>query len=340
MIQMFNHHRRRFLRNTGLLGLSLAVGGISTPHIARAATTQIKIAVNPGLENATLTRLMSQQGYLKQFDVDAHFVEASGATGPFDAIAAGVADICMISGYNKVLSRIEQGAEVKIVGAGMRKAALTVYAKPDRIQTLADLKGKTVAVGSPLGLLHALMLQLLKEKGVDASQVNFVNKGSNAQCYSAVVKGEADACCSSISHLNDEDGLVVISEGNMWQALPKYIFQNAYASDVAIHNKRDGMIAVMAAYGALYDYLMSPGAYDAFFNARMSAQHNFDKGSAKATWDFIQSQQPYSKDLTLTDSDISYRQDMYFGLGGLTKKQPIAAVADMSLAKAAAMLLG
>ncbi len=338
MTQTFN--RRRFLRSTGLLGLSLAAGGLAAPYVARAAATQLRVVSNPGLENATLNALMDQQGYFKQFGADALIVQVSGATGPFNAIATGAADVCMVSGYNMVLSRIEQGAKVKIVGAGMKKSALTVFAKPDGIKTLADLKGKTVAVGPTLGLLHTLMLQLMKEKGIDASQVNFVDKGSNDQCYEAVVKGEADACCSSISHLNDKDGLVVISEANMWQALPKDIFQTAYASDFAVRDKHEGMVAVMAAYGALYDYLMSPAAHDAFFEARKRAQKKFDKASAQAIWDFNQVQRPYSKDLSLTDDDIGYQQDMFIGLGRLKQKQPIAAVADMSAAKAAAKLLG
>ncbi|MFM0075885.1 ABC transporter substrate-binding protein [Paraburkholderia sediminicola] len=330
--------RRRFLRSAGLLGLSVATSGIAAPFIARATTTQIRIVSNPGLENATLNALMDEQGYFRQFGVDAAIVEMPGVTGPFDAISAGAADVCMVSGYNMVLSRIAQGARVKIVGAGMKKCALTVFARPAAITTLTDLKGKTVAVGPRLGLLHTLMLQLMKEKGIDASQVNFVDQGSNDQCHEAVVNGEADACCSSISHLNDKDGLVVINEANMWQALPKCTFQTAYASNSAIREKHEGMVAVTAAYGALYNYLMSPGAHDAFFEARRRAQKNFDKTSAQATWDFNQMQRPYSRDLTLTGGDIGYLQDMFIGLGSLKQKQPFAAVADMSAASAAAKL--
>lgn len=333
MTQAFD--RRRFLCGAGLLGL-----GAAAPWVARAAATRIRIVSNPGLENATLNALMDRQGYFKRFGVDAVVVQARGATGPFDAIAAGAADVCMVSGYNMVLSRIEQGAPVKIVGAGMKKCALTVFARPGGIKTLAELKGRTVAVGPKLGLLHALMLQLLKEKCIDASQVKFVDKGSNDQCYEAVVKGEADACCSSISHLNDKDALVAIDEGNLWQALPRCIFQTAYASDAALGEKREAMVAVMAAYGALYDDLMSPATRDAFFEARKRVQKNFDAASAQAIWDFNQAQRPYSKDLSLTDDDIVYLQDMFIGLGSLKQKQPIGAVADMSAAKAAAKLLG
>jgi NitT/TauT family transport system substrate-binding protein len=221
----------------------------------------------------------------------------------------------------------------------MKKCALTVFAKPDGIRTLADLRGKTVAVGPPLGLLHALMLQLLKEKGIDASHVKFVDMGNNDQCFQAVQKGDADACCSSVSHLNDQDGLAVISEGNMWQALPKCIFQTAYASDSALRDKHQGMVAAMAAYGALYDHLMSPSGHDAFFEARKRAQKKFDAASAQAIWDFNRVERPYSNDLSLSAGDIGYMQDMFIGMGSLKKKQAFAAVADMSAANDAAKLL-
>lgn len=331
--------RRRFLGGAALFGLGVAAGGLSAPHVARAATTRLTIVSNPGLENATLNALMDEQGFFRRFGVDATIVEAPGVTGPFDAIADGVADVCMVSGYNLVLPRIEQGAPVRIIGAGMRKVALTVFARPGSIATLADLAGKTVAVGPRLGLLHSMMSQLLKEKGLDASRVTFIDKGGNDQCYDAVVRGEADACCSSISHLDDTKSLVPLVDGYLWQELPRCVFQTAYASTTAIAQKRDGLVAAMAAYGALYDFLMSPAAHDAFFEARRRSQKKFDLASAQAIWNFNQTQRPYAKDLSLSDLDIDYLQDMYVGLGSLRHKSPIAAVADMSAARAAARLL-
>ncbi|WP_372833109.1 ABC transporter substrate-binding protein [Puniceibacterium confluentis] len=332
--------RRRLLRSAGLGGLGLAIGGLAAPYVARAAATRIAIATNPGLENRTLNALMAQQGFLQTFGADTVIVDAPGATGPFDTIVAGAADVCMVSGYNRVLPRIEQGARLKIVGAGMKKTALTVFARPDGIATLADLRGKTVAVGGDLGLLHALMLQLLTENGINPAEVTFVDKGSNNNCYKAVVEGAADACCSSVSHLNDGDGLVVVPQGNMWEALPRYTFQTAYASDAAIRDKHEGLVAVMAAFGALYEYLMTPESRDGFFDARKAAQKQFDAPSAQAIWDFNQSQRPYSGDLSIAEDDIAYLQDMFVGLGSLKQRHPAAAVADMTAARQAARLLG
>jgi len=337
---IFNPERRRFLRNSALLSLGLAVSGTVMPSIARAASTQIRIATNPGLENATLTALLHQQGFLRRFDADVRFVEAPGTRGPFDAIVAGEADLCMVSGYNGLLSRIEQGARVKIVGAGMRKTALTVFARPGEVRTLADLQGKTMAVGPSMGLLRVLMQQLLNDRSIDPGAVHFVDKGGNDECYQAVVNGEADACCASVSHLDDPCGLVVVRDANLWESLPRYTFQTAYAADSALRDKHQGIVAVMAAYGALYEYLMTPAAEGAFFDARRKADKSFDEQGAQAMWRFIQTQQPWSRDLSLTPDDIAYQQDMYMQQGILRHKQAYAAVADMSAAKAAAQWSG
>ena len=153
-----------------------------------------------------------------------------------------------------------------------------------------------------------------------------------------MVKGEADACCSSISHLNDDDGLVTISGGDLWETLPRCVFQTAYAADSALRDQHANIVAVMAAYGALYDYLMSPAAHDAFFEARKHAQKKFDKASAQAVWNFNQVQRPYSRDLSLTHDDIDYLQDMEINFGSLKHKLPFHSIADMSPANDAAML--
>jgi len=322
-----------------MFGLALATSSLGAPHIARASATRITILSNPGLENATLNLLMEEQGFLRKYSADTTMVLAEGASGPFDAIVGGGGDICMVSGYNMALPRISQGAPVRIAGAGMRKTALAVFARPDRVGRLADLAGKTVAVGPKLGLLHALMLQLLREKDVDASRVTFLDAGSNDQAYQAVVEGRAEACCSSISHLNDGDGLAVPPDGRIWEALPKYVFQTAYASATALEKKREGLVPVMAAYGALYDYLMLPEARDAFLAARRSAQKQFDLASAQAVWDFNQEQRPYSRDLSISQDELAYQQRMFIGLGSMERELPFDALADMRPAAEALRML-
>jgi hypothetical protein len=45
---------------------------------------------------------------------------------------------------------------------------------------------------------------------------------------------------------------------------------------------------------------------------------------------------PIPADPTLSEREIGYLQDMDIGVGGLKRKQPFSALADMSVARAAA----
>src|SRR5438552_4067903 len=89
---------------------------------------------------------------------------------PFEQLVAE-ADICMISGFVGVLLAIEQGKELRLVGAAMLLPALAVYTRNDDIRRVEHLVGRTVGVGATNGLLHILMLALLRKKGIDSSKV-------------------------------------------------------------------------------------------------------------------------------------------------------------------------
>lgn len=311
-----------------------------SPYLSRDGVGHLRIASNPWTENATLNALMDRWGLQGNFGLKAVEVSANGVAGPFEAICTGQADLCLVSGYNGLLPRIAAGAPVRIVGAGMRKAALTILARPDRIRCLADLEGRRIAVGPRLGLLHILMLQLFRENALDASSANFIAAGSNDQCYSAVVTGAADACCTSVSHLNDSDGLRPVDGGNIWQALPSYTFQTAYASTAALRDKRDALVLALAAQGALYDRLMRPCAREDYFAARASVEGQAGSRAAHATWAFLQAERPYRRDLTLGGAEVEYLQSMLGWFGLMRQAVPAACLVDMAPARTAASLPG
>lgn len=304
--------------------------------VSRSNLGRIRIASNPWLENATLNALMEDRGFLKAYGVDAEIILADGVAGPFDAIARGEADICMVSGYSDVLPRISQGAPVKVVGAAMRKTAMAVFAKSERIRTLADLEGCKIAVGPPNGLLHILMLQVLEGACQDTQAIEFVHLGNNERCYRAVVAGQADACCASISYLNNKDGMAIIDGGQIWRALPRYIFQTAYASEAALTGRFEGLVGTMAAYGALYTYLMTPDTLDNYLAARKRASPIFDGPSAMAAWNFIQAQRPYGADLIISDEEINYLQSIFHSVGTMPRWHKTTELMDMAAARKAA----
>ena len=82
----------------------------------------------------------------------------------------GTAKIEIIDGHHRVMAR---------TGRLPLFALVTAPKTADRIRSIKDLEGKTVAVSALGNADHALALYLLKQAGADAGKVQFATMGVN-----------------------------------------------------------------------------------------------------------------------------------------------------------------
>jgi len=83
------------------------------------------------------------------------------------------------------------GAPVRIVSLALRSSFHTLVTRP-HIKTIADLKGKTIAV--TIGAADDFIARhLLRRGGVDPRDVVFVNMGGSDTRFPALVSGQIDA---------------------------------------------------------------------------------------------------------------------------------------------------
>lgn len=210
--------RRQFLIGAAAASASLAIPS-AVLALGRSDRFAVRVASNQGADNATLQQLMLDRGYFQQFSLDARLVESNTVSGPMEAMLSGDADICMISAFVGFLPAIEQGKDLRLVGAAMLLPALAVYARGDAIRRVEDLAGRSVGIGPKNGLLHTLMLALLRRKGIDPARVTFVPSGSNAQVFEAVATGKLDAGLSGIAGMSNPNAARVLEDGKLWHEL-------------------------------------------------------------------------------------------------------------------------
>ena len=333
--------RRRFLIGAAAVSASLMTVGPSVV-LAQGQRSRftVKVASNQGAENATLQQLMLDRGYGRELSLDAQIVEGRTVSAPMEALLSGDADICMISGFVGVLPAIEQGKELRLIGAAMLLPALAVFTKNDKIRRVEDLVGRTVGIGPEQGLLHILMMALLRKKGIDPSQVKFVNAGSNAQVLEAVKAGKVEAGLSGVAGMSSESTAPrVLDDGMLWLELPEYTYQTAYASVRALREKPEELARCLAAYTMLYGYLSGPQSKAAYLDARHRATKESSSAAGEAAWDFIQKYQPYALEVGLTPQRVAYLQELNVAVGLQSKVLPFEQVADMSVAQGAKKFL-
>lgn len=327
--------RRRFLFGAAAASLAASPSAL----LAQPSRFAVKVASNQGAENATLQQLMLDRGYVRQLSLEAQIVESRTINGPMEALLAGQADICMISGFVGILPAIEQGKDLRLIGAAMVLPAVAVYSGRSDIRRVEDLVGRSVGVGGTNGLLHILMIALLRKKGIDPAKVNFVNAGSNAQVFEAVSAGRVDAGLSGTAGLSSPNLARVLDNGRLWQELPEYTYQPAYASVRALREKPAALARCLAAYTTLYRYLSGPDSKAAYLDARRRAANETSTAEGEAVWNFIQRFQPYARDVGLTPRRVAYLQQLNVAVGLQSKVLPFERVADLGPARGARRLL-
>jgi NitT/TauT family transport system substrate-binding protein len=342
--------RRAFLGTMLASGPALVMARLPR-GLSGSATVPVRVASNQGIENAALQQMLADLGLVRQFGLDLSMVESRSISGPTEALLAGEADVCMISGFVGVLPAIEQGKELRLIGAAMERPALALYAGAPGIERVADLAGRTVGIGGEKGLLHILTLALLARKKVDAAGIRFVNCGSNAQVFQAVASGKVDAGLSGIAGMSalGAGKVRVVRDGLLWNELPDYTYQPAYASVRALRDRPDAVARCLAAYTRLYATLQSGRSEAAYLAARRRAASTLGlggkagggaDGEGAEIWRFVNRVRPYAVRPGLTPAQVATLQRLNVAVGLQTRVLPYEAVADPRPAMEARRLLG
>lgn len=332
--------RRDFLRLGGLVGAGVG-GALVLPGCGSdegGGAKSIDIANTSSNNTMAIQKLMEQQGYLEEFGVTAKTRNLADGSKVLAAIISGGADLTITSGMGEILASIAKGAKVKLVGGSCVLSQVALYTSNPDIRTIQDLAGKSVGTGAPGAQLSQIMKALLKAKNVDSSKIRFVNIGSSADVLRAVIAGKVDAGPSTVDvyDTQKERGIRAISD--IWEDIPKFIYQVMYTSDQAIEERRDALVGTLAAYAKLYDFIQSPDSEDAYVKAYTSVVSDSD-AEARSLWKFAQEHKPYALDLDVDKAALRYMQKLEVDDGGLDDYLPEEKVVDRSVAKDAIALL-
>jgi ABC-type nitrate/sulfonate/bicarbonate transport system substrate-binding protein len=328
-----------------VLRLGAAAGAlVFAPAVIRSAQAEpLKLTVTNagGAAQAIHQAFLKELGYLKEFDVEPKFENVPDGSKIVAALLGGSSDACMLAGIQPVLPAVARGAKLKVIAGAALLPAFALMSKNPEVKTLKDLEGRTVGTGTPGALTYALTNLLLRKQGIDAKKVQFVNIGSTAEIFRAVVAKTVDAGLGTIAvyYQRDKYGVHAVEGGLAFDEVPLYTFQGSFTSDRAIQSKREAIVRTLAAHAKSYRFLQSPGSKDAYIKAFKAAFPRGDEAEAAGDWQYIQEKKPFAEDLIVSKERIDFMQDLNIERGVQTRKMAYEEVADMSLAHDAVALL-
>ncbi len=176
-----------------ILAAALAAGAASS---APAQTLKAwRHGIIEAKSDAGILFAASRRDFATRFGLKVEFVQLKNDTIALKALLAGDLD-SYEGGPGGAIIAASHGADVKIVGCNWLVPPHGVYVR-DNIATMADLKGKAVAVSAPGSFPEIYARTAFEKAGIPVSSVKFAAMGGDSDRYRALMAGVVDAAIIS-----------------------------------------------------------------------------------------------------------------------------------------------
>lgn len=173
------------------IGAALAGACLFLTGAARASDT-VEIGLVGSANSAEWQMYVGvHEGFFTAAGIKLDIVYVPTASSVMQQLTAGSFDIVDTS-TPAPINAVAHGAAVAIFRITEAVPPYDLVAKPS-IATIADLKGKTVVLGSLVNITHVYLERVLKSAGLRDSDVDIMTVGNTAGRYAALKSGSADA---------------------------------------------------------------------------------------------------------------------------------------------------
>jgi len=200
--------------------------------------------------DAGIVFMASKGGFAEKQGLKIEIKQFKGDTLALKALLAGELDSYEGNPGSPMIAA-SRGADIKLVGCYWPGLTYAIYSKPS-INSLAELKGKTLAISAPGALPDLVVRAVLAEKNMSAADVKFTIMGSDADRFKALTAGIVDAAAASSGFAPAAQKAGVKLLVHAIEAVPNYVRFCIYSSGKTLAARKDDaahfLVAEMAGF--------------------------------------------------------------------------------------------
>ena len=149
---------------------------------------------------------------------------------------------------------IQNGVPAKLVGNMWRYQGCYWLIAKDGIETIEDLKGKTIGTAGASGGMKLSVLKMLEANGIAEDEATLVANGVYQDGYATLTSGEVDATIihNPYAALAESEGTGHIL-GRAWDYIPDYYTGTIIASDKIINEDPERLQKFVTAYYKVHE---------------------------------------------------------------------------------------
>src|SRR5262245_61117497 len=304
---------------------------------ALAAHAQEKVWKHGILEaksDAGFVAMVDKGGFAAKRGLKVELLQIKAGATLMKALISGEIDSVDMGAAESIVAGI-RGTGVKIVGCTWPGVPQVVLARAE-IRTLADRKGKTVAISSPGSLPDLLFRGMLDAANVPFADVKLATQGADLDRYKSLLAGITDAAVVS----NEFEAVLpsnsrVLAKGG--SAVPKFIRMCVATSSKVLAERRDDLIKFVAAEMDAYKYAATHRDETVKIAHEMTNAKS-DDTRAQFIYDQALREKQIDPSLAIPIDRIDWMQELFVKAGVVPKTVPTASLIDTSVRDDAAKL--
>lgn len=243
------------------LGLLAGCGSTEAASDSQSTDTQAEsdddtIVINTCLATGmtgAVNNFAIEKGLYKELGIEFNNVEWSSNDEVLSLITRGEIDFAD-GDPSAYIPGISNGVPAKLVGNMWRYSGCYWLIAKDGIDSIADLKGKTVGTAAAAGGMKLSVLKMLESEGIGEDDVELVANGIYQGAYASFTSGEVDATIihNPYAALAEAEGTGHIL-GRAWDYIPDYYTGTLIASDRIINEEPEKLQRVITAYYKVHE---------------------------------------------------------------------------------------
>ena len=231
-----------------------------------------------------------------------------------------------------------RGADVKVIGCHWLTVPHGIFVHND-ITSVAQLKGKSIAVSSPGTMPEMLARGALEKSGVPVAEVKFASLGGDLDRYKALLARVVEGAVVSAEYtpIAAKDGLKLLVPGR--EALPEFLRICLHSSGQTIAQRRADAVRFLTAEMQGLRYALAHKDETVALARELTGAKGDDPRPAYI-YDLAVETSAVAPELPIPLDRLAWLQDQLVASGNLNKAGDIARLVDGSLRAKALELMG
>ncbi len=322
-------------RNLAGIAAGLLLAGMAQSASAAAPDTWRHGVLDAKSDAGIL--LMVGQGFGQKDGLKIDVLQFHNDIIELQAMLAGQLD-SYEGGPGPAIAAAAHGADIKIVGCHWPGLPHGIMARDD-IKSVADLKGKTIAISAPGGMPDLLARSVLAKYHIPVADVHFASLGDDGARYKSVVADVAQAAVVSREYvpIAKKQGVKLLVAGQ--EAMPDYLRTCIMMTGKTIAARHDDAVRFAAAEMRALRYSLSHRDAALALTYKLAKIPPTDPRPAYI-YDWAVADHAVDPTLALPRDKLAWMENQLVELGKLPKPIAIDETIDGSVREGALKLAG